>query len=410
MNYTYILLIILCLTSCKQAKTKDTIVEKESEEQNISNDIKTIDLGSNFKLTDEKMKLSDAVCDVEYIKLETTDESIFESAVKIIITEKNILVSSYVFKYVYMFDRKGKFIRKLGQLGLGPREYRLGISYAGNDSMVYIQTNWLGKIMKYRTEDNSFAGAIPNANSIQNIYSLPDNKIAALARHASPIKDIFTALIINEEGDTIAYKKTDIDVERLRKSFDDPRIAIIQSWHTKEGVYMHEYHNDTIYRITSSVISPRYILNLGKYKMPEDIFYDNKKRFSEEHKYFTIRAFTESKDFLYIYFSYQDKTDSWFAQYDKIKCTVKFFHQKTHPLYGSGCFNDIDGGPMVIARNTKGDYTWYPITYEMGQEYLTPEHFAKTEVLFPKKKAELMKLIQEMKEEDNPIIALYTLK
>lgn len=114
-----------------------------------------------------------------------------------------------------MFDRKGKFIRKLGQLGQGPKEYRLGIIYAGNDTVVYIQTNWLGKIMKYRTIDNSFAGAIPNTTSIQEIYSLPDNKIVALARHGSSIKNMFTALILNEEGDTIAYKKTNIDTERL---------------------------------------------------------------------------------------------------------------------------------------------------------------------------------------------------
>lgn len=87
---------------------------------------------------------------------------------------------------------------------------------------------------------------------------------------------------------------------------------------------MYEFHNDTIYKITSSAISPRYILNLGKYKMPEETFYDDKIRFKEEYKYFTVRAFTESTDFIYIYFNYQEKTSNWYTRYNKKMAKLNF--------------------------------------------------------------------------------------
>lgn len=53
MNYKYIILITLCLTSCKQAKTKKIVLEKDGKEQNGSKEIKTIDLETNFRKADK---------------------------------------------------------------------------------------------------------------------------------------------------------------------------------------------------------------------------------------------------------------------------------------------------------------------------------------------------------------------
>lgn len=396
---------ILLFVACKQ-NANSSQAEKQ---ENISENLKTIDLASNFKLENEKMKLSDVVSNVEYIKLETTDESVIPNAVRLKTTDKYILVSDWVFEYIYLFNKEGKFIRKIGQLGQGPRQYRLGISYTANDSIAYIQTNWLGKIMKYRLSDNSFAGEIPAKNT-KEIYLLPNNNIVAVLRAGNDIKKIFTALIMNNKGDTIAYKKPYINIERIQKSYPENYLGELISWQTKGQICIYEFNNDTIYSIRKSEIKPRYVLKLGKYKMPEEIFYSGQNRFKEEEKYFTIRGFTECENFLYIRFSYQGDTNSWFAQYNKKNENIKFWKHKINPSYGSGCYNDIDGGPMVIARTDKENHTWSPITYEMGEEYLTPEHFAKMEVLFPEKKAELQNLLKSMKEDDNPIIVLYKLK
>lgn len=394
----------LFIMSCGQP----TQAESNKETQENSKDIKIIDLESNFKVTDEKMKLSDAVCDVEYIKLETTDESVLPSVSRLLITNKHILISAWTFEYIYMFDRKGKFIRKIGKFGEGPGEFSVGICFTADDSIAYIRSNWAGKILKYRLNDNKYTGAVPvNAEFIEKIYYLSDNTIS-LHKEGGPIKNMLTAIVLNTKGDTISYLSPNIDKEKYEKL--SARSKGLPCWQTKEQVNTYELNNDTIYSITKSGIKPRYILNLGKYKMPEKLLYDNKNRFNEEHKYFTIRAFTESNDFLYIYFNYQDKTNSWYAQYNKKTENIKFWKKKSDPNYGSGCYNDIDGGPEVIVRNIKGDYVWFPITPQMVEEYLTPENISKKNVLFPEKKAELIKFTQGLKEDDNPIIALYKLK
>lgn len=402
-------LVFVCfciMTSCVQPQKTFPVNEIE-QSLLVENEIHEINLESQFESTDEKMRLSDAVCEVEYINLETTDQSLLPPILRVEVFDENIFVSEKILESVYMFSRKGEFIHKLGRIGQGPGEYVLGRSFSCNDSLIFIQTNWLGKIRVYNWRDNTYKNDILNTEQVGDVYTLSNNTVCALFGGVL-VDYVFTALVMTNQGDTISYLRPDLDIESLKKISKNALANGTCAWQTKETLNVYEFNNDTIYKITSSGIFPRYILNLGKFKMPEITFYNHKIRFKEEPNYFTVRSFTESKDFLYIYFNY--KKQDWYAQYDKMNGKTKFWQLRCDPDYGSGFYNDIDGGPLVYFRHIKGDYLWRTIDYELAKDYLTKEHFSSMEAKFPEKQAELIKLIGGLKEDDNPILAIYKLK
>ncbi|GAB3927122.1 hypothetical protein GCM10028827_19100 [Mucilaginibacter myungsuensis] len=63
--------------------------------------------------------VSDFFTEVEYIPLETTKESLFGSISKLEITDDRYLVWESSRRYILIFDKKGKFLKKIGSAGVG---------------------------------------------------------------------------------------------------------------------------------------------------------------------------------------------------------------------------------------------------------------------------------------------------
>lgn len=140
--------------------------------------ITTVDVASGIK--EAKALATSSLFDkVEYIPLETTDESIISSVADIRVMNDYILMSSSDLP-IKLFDRKtGKFIREIGKLGGGPEEYSRGggapiVMYVdAGDQTIYVASqnkelqhydvkgNYLGKIaypgnIKKYTANNQF--------------------------------------------------------------------------------------------------------------------------------------------------------------------------------------------------------------------------------------------------------------
>jgi hypothetical protein len=86
-----------------------------------------------------------------------------------------------------------------------------------------------------------------------------------------------------------------------------------------------------------------------------------------------------------------DKIGGWFA------------------LYTPGITNDIDGGVNMGGFRYIDDRHVYSIIDVVQVDKLKAT-IKDAKVKFPEKKVELMRLLDEMGEDDNPIIAIYKLK
>ncbi|MDR1951832.1 MAG: 6-bladed beta-propeller, partial [Bacteroidales bacterium] len=60
---------------------------------------------------------------VNYVPLETTDESLIREISKIYATPSHIIIFEEKYSNIFLFDQTGVFLRKIGRRGNGPGEY-----------------------------------------------------------------------------------------------------------------------------------------------------------------------------------------------------------------------------------------------------------------------------------------------
>ena len=143
MRYSYIFLglFLFIISGC--------IKEKEQSD----NDFITIDITDNYPL--KELILQD-IMDVEYIALETNETFICQGFVQNI--GKNIiLVRNYNRDGdIFIFNRKGKALKKINHLGQGGEEYTfiLGITLDEDNNEMFINDNLSRKILVYDLEGN----------------------------------------------------------------------------------------------------------------------------------------------------------------------------------------------------------------------------------------------------------------
>lgn len=370
-----------------------------------------VDLGSNYKVCNEEMLLSDVVSDVTYIKLETKDASLIGPIGKLEYINGNIFIQSN--SLIYMFDNQGNFVRRIGRIGQGPKEYIRSFDFAADDSLVYV--NCARKIYKYRIADGSFVGVynlIYPDFDYARIFTLSNGYIVNV-KGAAMIQDSRIGIIRNNKGDSVLCKYPDLsalDIEEMKKTRTVSYESI--TWPYKDMVNIHDVNSDTVFSVRDSVFYPRYVIDLGKYKMPLNIWYDRKERFLREPDYIILRTAIETSNYLYMLFDNNDvhANYSYCFRYSKKTGEIRVWKNYGKKYY-YGFKNDVDGGPGVrVNFQIKGNYIWNAISTTAVEEFLTSEHFEKVIVRMPDKKAELQRLTQMMQPEDNPIIALYKLR
>jgi hypothetical protein len=138
--FAIILFIMMACTGCKQSGIQ-------------GNDIITVDVTTKYPKKD--LILQDFM-DVEYIALETNDdflcEGIILAAGKEIIIVKNSISDGDIF----IFDRKGKGLKKINRKGQGGEEYTniLGITLDENNNEMFVNSHSTRRILVYDLDGN----------------------------------------------------------------------------------------------------------------------------------------------------------------------------------------------------------------------------------------------------------------
>ena len=404
-------LFLSCLNK-KEPAVDGNMVETDTLSVDVDNRLHRIDLGSNYHVCNDEMLLSDVVSDVEYIKLETKDASLIADITKVEYVNDNLFVQSK--SLIYVFDKEGRFIRRIGSIGGGPKEYIRSFDFTADDSLVYVNSR--NKICKYRISDGSFAGSymlLPPYDDNLQIYSLSNSNIVNV-KGVAMIQNSQIGFIRSNNGDSILCKYPGfypLNIEDLKKTRAISDVPL--TWPYKDIVNIYDVNSDTVFSVRDSVFYPRFVIDLGKYKMPLNIWYDRKERFIQEPNYIVLRTAMETSDYLYMLFNNNDvrNTDYFYCfRYSKPTGEIKVW-KNDEKKYHYGFKNNIDGGPGVLVNfQIKGNYVWNAISTTTIDEFLTPEHFKNASATMPEKKAELQRLTQTMQPDDNPIIALYKLK
>ncbi len=151
MKYLVTTLIITLLLACGN-HTKYKLIENDN--------LHVIDLNNATHLNN--LNLSKLFKNVTPIILETTEESLIGHISKVLVTPNHIIIlDNIISNSIFVFDKNGYFLHKLGHLGTGPGEYA-SISDFCFDMLntVYVMDFQSQKINQYELNTGAFIKSI----------------------------------------------------------------------------------------------------------------------------------------------------------------------------------------------------------------------------------------------------------
>ncbi len=347
-----------------------------------------------------KTRLSDLIQSIEYIPLETNENSLIGSSNMFAVSSKHLVLWTLPSQHILLFSRAGKFIAKIGNKGLGPNEYYsvygLSINEVKQEIEVFCSIGNKRMIKNYDF----------NGEFVKGI-SLPISLLTFIC------KDSKRGLFMDRRSDSVRNEYIVYDLDKHKIVTTAVRSNSIQ-WRgqggTETGPAIHyqrngnffvrnSYRNDTLFQINKdNTFIPYYSFNVGKYKMPDEVRTDIQKFMRQTPEYVFIRSLYETgSDFL---FSYEYENRKWNVIYNKSSGQSALFPSE------KGIPNDWDGGPDIwfTRQDEKTMYGFIP-----ASEFL--EHKNK---LTPKGPQSAIKRMNELKEtlleDDNPVFVVVTMK
>ena len=377
-------------------------------------------MSKDFSGSDNQtLLLSDIVEDVEYVKLETTDDCLLAGTARVFITNDDIYtLNNYSDYKLLRFDRKtGKFISQIGSIGQGPKEMiKPGFVFA-KDSLVYVSSSISDKVYIY-TNENQFIRSVPFCkdrssfeDGVGQTISVIDHQY--IVRHPGQLQSQFNynqymaAEVIDMNSNRLFAMRDTSDVYGIMLTLDWDPIR----WYYEGNINFYNEPDRTVYAVTKDSIIPRYHFNLGDNKWP---VMDGKLT-KEFIKHIKFKSFRETEDYLYLYWNQREK--GYFARFNKKTETLDVQEQeklwgRTWILKVPGLKNDIDGCNLNVdfIRLMDEQSSIVVMISATGKEDNIKVLKESQDVKFPEKRQQLLKLLEEMGEEDNQILAIYKLK
>ena len=431
-----IALSVLCL-SCQEKS--DT-----SENDKLLVEIQ-VEAGLKNKV--DRLLLSDVAADVDIIPLETSKESVIGYVFNMACGEENLVFNEL--HRVTLFDKvDGKFKGAIGDLGTGPTDYYYCGGVGVDELRKYVHLFSSPDVKTY-----DFEGKFVKSVKV----ALPG---ASMWAEANPGRDTRTYLYLNGkhvfrrmlpvfDGSKNIWQLGMADTTgRYFAKYSEPSCLDYQEglnkhnsggkgfeleevqymWGASSPVLNRYYNhvnclfdsNDTIYRYSEkeNTLKPRYILQCG-----------GRPSFQEMHQmgkpwsffdYTFVVDVLEGKDFLYLVA--EKERSSYLLRVDKKDGSIRAIENvgvleesqlmkvKQRKVTVPEFTNDLCGGLPFFPRS-QTDRQWIAL-YEASDllEQINPEELKKSEVLLPDKRDRLVQILQNLKEDDNPVVMIVTLK
>lgn len=405
-----LLFILLAILSCHRNSKK-----KLSD----STSFYTIPFNEIIK-NQRQVNLSEIATDIEFIELENSSDAL------ITFIDGMKLVKDYIFidsgkSPIKQFSRDGKFIRQIGKIGRGPGEYDNCRIFSVDDKnrLIYIQGNALSKISVYNFT-GKFVKSIeyPAIGRWRNVWS----RDSFFVSFQEPMEgnEPYVFMEHNELGDTLQaipnriFWNNDEQYYNMYLGFVNP------FYRFEEKLHMKSWYNDTVYTYNkSNRIVPKFFIDLGKHKLPDDLIYERKyTRPLPENLCWT--GVHETSRYIFIPYGYHFDVNKMRMTKEEESCVIYDKETKEGITVEESTqweiINDIDGGPdFRLNYYVDGTYindtlALMPISAIELKQYLDSKEFKNKKVKFPEEKEKLNQLNKKLKEDDNFFLMLVKLK
>lgn len=348
-----------------------------------------INLAKAISESPKEIMLNELASDIRYVPLETTDDCLMNNEFYIMqYTGEDIITSG-----IFHFDKNGKFLNKIGSKGQGPEEYLQGLFAFGDwkNKLLYVQ-NWT--TLTCYGFDGTFVRSVPTPQLNMGAAGLFDENHILYSNdiyYADKANPIQLYMVDSQNGKTVSKWRGHLE--------ENKKYGMILT----SRDFMYNYDNSLFYKpalenVIFKILSPKKRQLVYKFDCSgKDIDVsadevDPKKRF----QFLSVYWAKETAQYLFV--NYGMKNISRLGIYDKEKKT----------------FTNV-----TIKDNLAGDYDIHPawtsddnhllMVYYAGGLLQDKEKRYSTGLL-PERKKELDELLKNIKEDDNPVVILVTLK
>lgn len=409
------------LLSCNTKSNKDISLTPLKEEVNRPKSVLNIDVAEVIKKPEKfTIPYSSCVKDIRYVPLETTDNSLVgegRHGIVMCVTQDMIVADMKVFD-----GKDGHFLFNLSQRGQGPKEYTYIKTVVGDDSRkeFYIHDHAGSKIMVYGY-DGEYKYTVGGQGGYE-IIPLGNGNILINRDQVGSIP-YFDYFVMNLDSQEILYKHVS---SALRKSGDINKCkGIVKSgigesvimgmnrfWKYNDHVYYYEYLTDSLFVINNQFQpDPIGSLNMSGLKMTTEQW---QLPLSQQDFYiWNIRSFMETNDYLFIRLDFAQRvrgeSGNYIIVYDKKNGSIKT--SKQNEFQSSIFQNDI---------NYSDDYmvVFFTPVFDNKQEdvyvyrFVSPTYIKESVTVkeSPNMSKNFQELGKKLKDDDNPVVCIMTLK
>lgn len=202
--------------------------------------------------------------DVDFVKLETTEENLVRADAPKAISEKYVWMGDNVTKQIYMFNRQGKFIRKIGNVGRGPGEYVDWSGFYYKEDSLYVHDRLQSKLLAYSVADSGFY----ERKVSPAIYSSSVTGSSGYLYFITNYSNGFNLIRMNlKNGDQDYRLPYEPDIEKSNSFWGLNHYSA----NYRDSVLFALSRNDTIYQIYRDSCWPQYVVDFPVNKLPKQL-------------------------------------------------------------------------------------------------------------------------------------------
>lgn len=348
-----------------------------------------INLAKAISESPKEIMLNELASDIRYVPLETTDDCLMNNEFYIMQYIGEDIITSGIFH----FDKNGKFLNKIGSKGQGPEEYLQGLFAFGDwkNKLLYVQ-NWT--TLTCYGFDGTFVRSVPTPQLNMGAAGLFDENHILYSNdiyYADKANPIQLYMVDSQNGKTVSKWRGHLE--------ENKKYGMILT----SRDFMYNYDNSLFYKpalenVIFKILSPKKRQLVYKFDCSgKDIDVsadevDPKKRF----QFLSVYWAKETAQYLFV--NYGMKNISRLGIYDKEKKTFTNVTIK----------DNLAGGYDIHPAWTSDDNHLLMIYYAGG--LLQDKEKRYSTGLLPERKKELDELLKNIKEDDNPVVILVTLK
>lgn len=348
-----------------------------------------INLAKAISESPKEIMLNELASDIRYVPLETTDDCLMNNEFYIMqYTGEDIITSG-----IFHFDKNGKFLNKIGSKGQGPEEYLQDLFAFGDwkNKLLYVQ-NWT--TLTCYGFDGTFVRSIPTPQLNMGAAGLFDENHILYSNdiyYADKANPIQLYMVDSQNGKTVSKWRGHLE--------ENKKYGMILT----SRDFMYNYDNSLFYKpalenVIFKILSPKkrqLVYKFDCFGKDIDVSADEvdpKKRF----QFLSVYWAKETAQYLFV--NYGMKNISRLGIYDKEKKTFTNVTIK----------DNLAGGYDIHPAWTSDDNHLLMVYYAGG--LLQDKEKRYSTGLLPERKKELDELLKNIKEDDNPVVILVTLK